>query len=65
MKIFEILQVSTDFWTNFLILSHSSGALPPEPRKSTYFKIFLNFSLNFREKFDQLLKNLQKIANFP
>ena len=60
MKIFTSLQVSIDFSIKFLIISLASGATLC---KCTFPK-FLNFSINFRENFDKILNNFQKIANF-
>ena len=60
MKIFKRLQVSIDFSTRFLIISLALGALPPPSRTPTnaYFPHFLNFSINFRENFDKILKKI-------
>ena len=64
MKIFKILQVSSDIWTNFFIflLASGGGAVPPEPPTNPYFQNFLSFSLHYRETFDKIC---QKIAKFP
>ena len=35
------------------------------PPTNAYFQNFLNFSLNFRENFDKILKKFQKLAKFP
>ena len=64
MKTFKILQVYIDFPTIFLIFSLASGDPPPEPATNPYFQNFLNFSLNFRENFDKILKDFQKIEKF-
>ena len=61
MKSFKILQFSIDFSTNFLIFSLASGGSAP---RTPYKSIFPKFSINFRENFDQILKNFQKIAKF-
>ena len=58
MKIFKSLLVSIDFLTKFLIISLATPT-------NAYFQNFLNFSVNFRENFDDILKNFQKIAKFP
>ena len=60
MKIFEILLVSIDLWTNFFIFSLASGAQPSEQPTSPYFEKPLNFSLNFRKKFDKIIKPFSK-----
>ena len=57
MKIFEILLVSIDFGTSFLIFSLASRGSAPEPPTSPYLESFLNFSLNFWENFDNIFKN--------
>ena len=66
MKSFKILQFSIDFSTTFLMFSLASGSSTPEPPTNQYFQNFLKFSLNFRENFDKILKNFQKMhkANF-
>ena len=51
MKIFKNLQVSIDFSIN------------SEPPTNAYFQNFLNFSVNFRETFDKILKNFKKSQN--
>ena len=48
----------------FLIFSLVSGYSAPEPPTNQYFQNFLNFSLNFRENFDKILKFFQKSQNF-
>ena len=55
MKIFKIIQLSIDFSTNFFSIFVSF----PEPPTNPYFQNFLNFSLNFRENFDKILKIFQ------
>ena len=67
MKIFNILHVSIDFSTNFLIfvglyLYGFGGRF--EPPTNLYFQRSLNFSLNFNENLDKILKRFQKIAKF-
>ena len=52
MKNFKSLQVSIDFST---VLNNFANPLKC---------IFIKFSLNFRENFDKILKNFQKIAKF-
>ena len=64
MKSFNILPFSIDFSTSFLTFSLASGGSPLEPPTNPYFQNFLKFSLNFRENFDKILKNFQKIAKF-
>ena len=53
MKNFEILLVSIDFWSNFLIFSLAL------PHTSPYFEIFLKFPLNFRENLGKIFKESQ------
>ena len=65
MKIFNILQVSVDLSTKFVIISLASGGSAHEPPPSPYFQNFLNFSLHFHVNFDRIFKILQKIAKFP
>ena len=61
MKSFKILPFSIDFSTSFLTFSLASGGSAP---LTPYKSIFPKFSLNFRENFDKILKNFQKIAKF-
>ena len=42
----------------------SFGGLRPRTQYKSIFPIYLNFSLNFRENFDKLLKHFQKSQNF-
>ena len=54
------------FDLDFFIISLASGggcSATRTPRKCT-FLIFRNFCSKFREKFEKILKNLEKIANF-
>ena len=63
MKSFKIFQFSIYFSTTFLIFSLASGGgSAPEPPTNPYFQNFLTFSLNFRENFDNIFQNFQKIA---
>ena len=55
MKNLKFLQVSIDFSANLLRVSLASGAIPPTPA-NPYSQSFLNFSLNFSEYFDKIIR---------
>ena len=63
-KVLKFCRFPLIFRLIFLIFSLASGAPPPETPTNPYFQNFLNFSLNFRENFDKILTNFQKIAKF-